>query len=145
MVDKVAIDAPKTKTMVKMLAALGVGNKSTLLVLPAKTLPVWKSANNIPALKTLLSGYINVRDLLSHDAVVLTQDAVDYIEIWLGADVAADVEFEAEEFAAEAAAPEVAEAVAVAAEAAAPEVVEPVAVAAEWLHLKSSSLWLLRL
>lgn len=133
-VDKVAIDAPKTKTMVKMLSALGVGNKSTLLVLPAKTLPVWKSANNIPALKTLLSGYINVRDLLSHDAVVLTQDAVDYIEIWLGADVAADVEFEAEEpvaAATEVAAPAVVQPEAVAAEVAVAEVVEPVAVAAD--------------
>lgn len=90
-VDRVAIDAPKTKTMVKMLAALGVGEKSALLVLPEKTVPVWKSANNVPTLKTLLTGYINVRDLLSHDAVVLTQDAVDYIEIWLGADVAVEV------------------------------------------------------
>ena len=44
-----------------------------------------------PTVKTLLSGYINVRDLLGHDTVVLTQDAVDYIEIWLGADVAEEV------------------------------------------------------
>jgi large subunit ribosomal protein L4 len=90
-IDKITIDAPKTKTMVKMLSALGVGEKSALLVLPEKTLPVWKSASNVPTVKTLLSGYINVRDLLSHDTVVLTQDAVDYIEIWLGADVVEEV------------------------------------------------------
>ena len=41
----------------------------------------------------LLSGYINVRDLLSHDTLLLTQDAVAHIELWLGADIAeAEVE-----------------------------------------------------
>ena len=51
-------------------------------------MPVWKSANNIAEVKLQLSGYINVRDLLSHETVLLTQDAVAYIETWLGADVA---------------------------------------------------------
>ena len=44
--------------------------------------------NNIAEVKPLLSGYINVRDLLSHDTVLLTRDAVEHIETWLGADVA---------------------------------------------------------
>ena len=52
-----------------------------------KTVPVWKSVNNIAEVKPLLSGYINVRDLLSHDTVLLTRDAVEHIETWLGADV----------------------------------------------------------
>jgi large subunit ribosomal protein L4 len=85
--DKVAIDAPKTKTMVKMLSSLGV-EKSVLVVVTEKTMPVWKSANNLADVKMLLSGYINVRDLLSHDTLLLTQDAVLHIETWLGADVA---------------------------------------------------------
>jgi large subunit ribosomal protein L4 len=86
--DKVAIDAPKTKTMVKMLSSLGVVEKSVLVVVAEKTMPVWKSANNLADVKMLLSGYINVRDLLSHDTVLLTQDAVLHIETWLGADLA---------------------------------------------------------
>jgi large subunit ribosomal protein L4 len=87
-VDKVAIDAPKTKTVVNMLSALGLKDQTVLFVTAEKTLPVWKSVNNIAEVKTLLSGYINVRDLLSHETVLLTQDAVASIETWLGADVA---------------------------------------------------------
>jgi large subunit ribosomal protein L4 len=87
-VDEVNIDTPKTKTVVNMLSALGLQERSVLLVTAEKTMPVWKSANNIAEVKLLLSGYINVRDLLSHETVLLTQDAVHYIESWLGADVA---------------------------------------------------------
>ena len=87
-VDKVAIEAPKTKTVVNMLSALGLKDQTVLFVTAEKTLPVWKSVNNIAEVKLLLSGYINVRDLLSHETVLLTQDAVAYIETWLGADVA---------------------------------------------------------
>lgn len=91
--DKLAIDTPKTKTMVKTLSSLGVNDKSVLVVVTEKTMPVWKSANNLADVKMLLSGYINVRDLLSHDTLLLTQEAVRHIETWLGADVAeAEVE-----------------------------------------------------
>lgn len=87
-VDKVAMDAPKTKAVVNMLSALGIDGQSVLMVLAEKSMPVWKSANNLPQVKSLLSGYINVRDLLGYDVLLLTQDALESIEMWLGADVA---------------------------------------------------------
>jgi large subunit ribosomal protein L4 len=88
--DQMAIDAPKTKTVVNMLASLGINDQTVLLVTSEKTLPVWKSVSNIAEVKPLLSGYINVRDLLSHDTVLLTRDAVTHIETWLGADLAGE-------------------------------------------------------
>ena len=90
-VDQLAIDQPKTKTVVNMLAALGLQEQSVLLVVAEKTAPVWKSTNNLPEVKTLLSGYINVRDLLSQDVLLVTQDAVTYIDSWLSADLAVEV------------------------------------------------------
>ena len=87
-VDKVDIAAPKTKTVVNMLSALGLQDQTVLMVTAEKTVPVWKSASNLADVKLQLSGYINVRDLLSHEKVLLTQDAVEYIETWLGTDVA---------------------------------------------------------
>jgi large subunit ribosomal protein L4 len=86
--DQVAIETPKTKTVVNMLASLGVQERTVLLITAEKTLGVWKSVSNIAAMKPLLSGYVNVRDLLSHDTVLLTRDAVEHIETWLGADLA---------------------------------------------------------
>lgn len=82
-VDKVVIDEPKTKTAAKMLAALGVNEQSVLLVMAEKNVPVWKSVHNLPQVKSLQSGYLNIRDLLGHDMLLLTKDAVDAIEAWL--------------------------------------------------------------
>ncbi|MBK8048613.1 MAG: 50S ribosomal protein L4 [Anaerolineales bacterium] len=93
--DKLAIEQPKTKTVVNMLSSLGVADKSVLLVTSEKTLGVWKSAGNLPDVKPLLCGYINVRDLMSHDTVLLTQDALSAIEAWLSADMAVAEESEA--------------------------------------------------
>ena len=90
-VDQLAIDQPKTKVVVNMLAALGLQEQSVLLVVAEKTAPVWKSTHNIQEVKTLLSGYINVRDLLSQDVLLVTQDAVAHIEDWLSADLTVEV------------------------------------------------------
>lgn len=88
-VDQVAIDEPKTKTAVKMLSALGANEQSVLLVMAEKNVPVWRSVRNIPQVKSVQSGYLNIRDLLGHDLLLLTRDAVDSIELWLGADAPA--------------------------------------------------------
>ncbi len=69
-----------------MLSALGIADQSVLLVTPEKNIAVWKSVHNIPQVKLLQTGYLNIRDLLGYDLVVLTRDAVDAIELWLGAD-----------------------------------------------------------
>lgn len=88
-IDQVAIDAPKTKVAVKMLSALGIADQSVLLVTPEKNVAVWKSVHNLPQVKLLQFGYLNIRDLLGYDLLLLTRDAVDAIELWLGADVPA--------------------------------------------------------
>jgi large subunit ribosomal protein L4 len=88
-VDQVSIDEPKTKSANRMLSALGVSEQSILLVMAEKNIPVWKSVHNLPQVKSLQSGYLNIRDLLGYDLLLLTRDAVDFIELWLGADAPA--------------------------------------------------------
>lgn len=88
-VDQVSIDEPKTKSANRMLSALGVSEQSILLVMAEKNIPVWKSVHNLPQVKSLQSGYLNIRDLLGYDLLLLTRDAVDLIELWLGADAPA--------------------------------------------------------
>lgn len=82
-VDGLQIDQPKTKVVINMLNALGVGKQSVLLVLAEKDMNVLRSANNLPKLKTLLSGYLNVRDLLGYDVLLLDKNAVERVETWL--------------------------------------------------------------
>ncbi len=91
-VEKVAMDEPKTKTAAKMLAALGVNEQSVLLVMAEKNIPVWKSVHNLPQVKLLQSGYLNIRDLLGHDLLLLTKDAVNAIEAWLAVPAAEEAE-----------------------------------------------------
>ena len=92
--DKLAVDAPKTKTIISMLRALGVSEKRVLMVVSEKSSNVQLSANNVPNLKTLLSGYLNVRDLLGYDVVVLATSALPKIEQWLAVEVEAQDEVE---------------------------------------------------
>lgn len=84
--DKIAMNAPKTKEMSKSLSALGLDGQSVLLVTAERDELVQKSANNLPKVKTLLSGYLNIRDLLGYDTVLLSKDAVAHVEEWLAID-----------------------------------------------------------
>ena len=78
-VDDIALDTYKTKTMVNMLSALGAGKKS-LVVLPEVNSFVVKSCANIPGVKTSLYNTINVYDILNADTFVVTVAAVKMLE-----------------------------------------------------------------
>jgi large subunit ribosomal protein L4 len=86
-VDSLAITKPRTKDIIKFLGDHTLSGK-TLIVLDRKneqTGIVQRSANNLPNVKTLLASYLNVRDLLSYDTVVLPKAAIEVIESYLGA------------------------------------------------------------
>mgnify|MGYP001323080416 CR=1 FL=1 len=72
-------EQPKTKTMVEVLNNLKAENKS-LIVLGEHDDNVALSARNIPGVHTLTASGINVLDLLHHDTLVITKDAVQKIE-----------------------------------------------------------------
>lgn len=85
--DELSLDAPKTKAIISMLSALGVDGSRVLLVMGEPNDTIQLSARNVPALKTLQSGYLNVKDLLGHDWVLVAKDAVAQIEAWLETDL----------------------------------------------------------
>jgi large subunit ribosomal protein L4 len=79
---------PKTKQAVAVLKALGLSHENVLLVVAEKDDTVVRSVNNLPNVKLLTSGFLNVRDLLGYDTLLLAKEAVARIEVWLGADLA---------------------------------------------------------
>ena len=81
-VDSLKLDGPKTKEMEAILGRLSV-DSSALIVLPKTDTIIWKSAENIPDTKTLNANYLNVRDLIGHDYLVLPLDAIKVIEGYL--------------------------------------------------------------
>ena len=78
-VDQIATDAYKTKTMVSMLNAIGAGKK-TLVVLANNDEKVIKSFANIPGVKTTQANTINVYDILNCNSFVVVSDAAKKIE-----------------------------------------------------------------
>ncbi len=71
---------PKTKEMVGLLKQVS-NARSTLIVLPAgDNTAVMRSANNLANVKTLRHDYLNIRDLLGYDVVLLPLAAISQIE-----------------------------------------------------------------
>ena len=80
------IKEPKTKEMHAALKQL-VGDDSALILMAEKgenEALVARSARNLPYAKTLLASYLNVRDLLGYDKLILPANAIDVISGHLG-------------------------------------------------------------
>lgn len=78
-VDKLVLDKPKTKDMIKVLSNLKAGKK-TLVVIPERDETVILAARNIPGVKTAYANTINVYDILNCDSFLITKDAVNKVE-----------------------------------------------------------------
>ncbi len=85
-VDELSLDEPKTRLMAQALQRL-VGERSALVLIPEKTAAyeeVARSTRNLPYAKVLLATYLNVRDLLGYDTLVLPVAALDVLSTYLG-------------------------------------------------------------
>jgi large subunit ribosomal protein L4 len=82
-VDNLALPEPKTKVMQDVLERL-VPEASVLILLADRNEEVERSARNLPWVKILRAQYLNVRDLLGYDYVIMPLDAKAVIEGFLG-------------------------------------------------------------
>jgi large subunit ribosomal protein L4 len=78
-VDRIVLEQPKTKEMVKVLTNLKA-SKKTLIVLPERDEAVLRAAANIEGVKTAYVNTINVYDILNCDSFIITKDAVNKVE-----------------------------------------------------------------
>lgn len=84
-VDELTLAEPKTRLMAQALNSL-VGEASALVLIPEKAEyeGVIRSTNNLPDAKILLASYLNIRDLLTFDKLVIPLAALDVIKANLG-------------------------------------------------------------
>lgn len=82
-IDRLALEQPKTRDMAEILARL-TGDGKALVVLEGKNENVELSTNNIPSAKILRVNYLNIRDLLDCDKVLIPLAALDVVAGWLG-------------------------------------------------------------
>jgi large subunit ribosomal protein L4 len=78
-VDAIQLDAPKTREMRTILTQLKA-SPSALILLPAANENISRSARNLENVKTLRTSYLNVRDLLGYEIVVMSKDALSAVE-----------------------------------------------------------------
>ena len=85
-VDELALDEAKTKLMAKVMTKL-VGDGTAIILIPEKN-PAYdviiRSASNLANTKTMLANYLNIRDLLNFDKLVLPVQSLDVISTHLG-------------------------------------------------------------
>jgi large subunit ribosomal protein L4 len=81
--DELKVAEPKTREMALVLQRL-VADSSVLILMAEANDTVERSANNLPDVKLLRAHYLNIRDLLTYDYVVIPQDALAVLEDILG-------------------------------------------------------------
>lgn len=81
-VDRFAVPSSKTKDMRQVLKSL-VGDNSALVLIAETNENVMRSVSNLSNAFYLRANYLNVRDLLQYDKVIMPLDVLDVIKsIW---------------------------------------------------------------
>jgi len=83
-VDDLQLEGYSTKRIIEILAALGLSEKSTLIVIDEPNATVEASSRNVPGVSVIRSEGVNVYDLLRHDSVLMTKAAVEKLQARLG-------------------------------------------------------------
>jgi large subunit ribosomal protein L4 len=81
--DALEFAEPRTKEITSLLQNLGI-ESSALILLPGRNETILRSVRNLPEVRTLVAQYLNVRDLLQYDYVLLPLDSLAVIEGILG-------------------------------------------------------------
>jgi len=82
-VEDIKLPEPKTKQMVNVLRSLGAPKKA-LIVTAERDELVDRSARNLPGVLASWALGLNVYDVLNHDRLIITKDAVAKVEEVLG-------------------------------------------------------------
>lgn len=83
LLDELKFEGVKTKEMAVLLNQL-VGDSRSLILLAEPDENVEKSTRNLMEAKTLRANYLNIRDLLKFDRVIIPLNALDVIQSYLG-------------------------------------------------------------
>ncbi|UII22968.1 50S ribosomal protein L4 [Fulvivirga ligni] len=79
-VEDLSFDAPRTKEYIKMLNALSLGDKKTLLVLPEGNKNVVLSGRNVQNTKVITADSLNTFDVLHADNLILSESSLEKID-----------------------------------------------------------------
>jgi large subunit ribosomal protein L4 len=88
-VDAFSFAMPRTREMDELLGRLNCPTTALILLHQADDL-VTRSARNLEGVKTLRANYLNVRDLLNHEYLVMSRDTLSALEEYFASGGGAD-------------------------------------------------------
>jgi large subunit ribosomal protein L4 len=84
-VDELVLPEPKTRLMAQALNVL-VGDATALILVAEKDAGydmISRSTNNLPDARLLMASYLNIRDVLGYDKLVMPLKALDVLKSFL--------------------------------------------------------------
>ena len=82
-VENLALEAPKTKSVVALASALKVADKKVLIVLPDTNVNLQLSCRNLPYVKTILASSLNTYEVMNASALVMVEGAEHVLNVML--------------------------------------------------------------
>ena len=82
-VENLALEAPKTKSVVALASALKVSDKKVLIVLPDTNVNLQLSCRNLPYVKTILASSLNTYEVMNASALVMVEGAENVLNVML--------------------------------------------------------------
>ena len=85
-VNELSLPEPKSRLVAEMMNTI-VGQASVLVLMPEKDQQYEifiRSADNVADTKVMLAGYLNIRDLLGYDKLILSLKTLDVLAAHLG-------------------------------------------------------------
>ena len=79
-IDKLTVKSPKAKEMISVLETLKVADKKVLLVVKEFDDNLILASRNLQNVVLILADEINVLDIVGTDVMVITEDAIKYVE-----------------------------------------------------------------
>jgi large subunit ribosomal protein L4 len=83
-IEPFSLETPKTREVETLLGNINCPT-TALILLPQADEMITRSARNLTGVKTLRTGYLNVRDLLGYDFLVMSREALQAVEKFFAA------------------------------------------------------------
>jgi len=81
--EELRLDTPRTKDLAGVLQRLGAAGQKVLVVTATANATLVKAAENLRGVTILTARTLNVHDLLTHDRLVVTREALEALpEVW---------------------------------------------------------------
>ena len=78
-VEPFAMDAPKTKELLQILANIKAGDRKVLVVLPSNSTNIYLSSRNLPTVKVITVDEINTYAIMNSNSLVLVDGVQDIL------------------------------------------------------------------